>query len=131
MAHPNAELVRRAYEAFAQGDADTVMDLLSDDIVWRIPGRSPIAGEYRGKEGVVAFFERVTEETGGTLRLSVHDVAATDRHVLAIVDGHVERKGKSYDFNAIHVWHLRDGKAELFRSVPVDAYADDEFWESS
>jgi ketosteroid isomerase-like protein len=130
MAHPNAELVSRGYEAFGRGDLDTVMTLFADDIVWHVPGRSPIAGEYHGKDGVLAFFGKLMEETGGTFRLSVHDVAATDRHALAIIDGHAERHGKSYDFHAIHVWHLRDGKAEVFRGVPIDAYADDEFWQS-
>jgi ketosteroid isomerase-like protein len=130
MAHPNAELVARGYEAFGRGDGDTVMELLADDIAWRVPGRSPIAGEYHGKDGVMAFFGKLMEETGGTFRLAVHDIAATDRHALAIVDAHAERNGKSYDFNAIHVWHLRDGKAEIFRSVAIDPDADDEFWES-
>ncbi len=130
MAHPNAELVGRGYEAFARGDVDTVMELLADDIVWRVPGRSPFAGEYHGKDGVMAFFGKLIEESGGTFRLAVHDIAATDRHALAIVDGHIERDGKSYDFNAIHVWHLREGKAEIFRSVAIDPYADDEFWAS-
>ena len=130
MAHPNAELVGRGYEAFARGDVDTVMELLADDIAWRVPGRSPFAGEYHGKDGFMAFFGKLNEESGGTFRLAVHDIAATDRHALAIVDGHIERDGRSYDFNAIHVWHLRDGKAEIFRSVAIDPYADDEFWAS-
>ena len=130
MAHPNAELVARGYEAFGRGDVDTVLDLLADDIAWRVPGRGPIAGEYHGKDGVMAFFGKLMEESGGSFRLTVHDIAATDRHALAIVDAHVERNGKSYDFHAIHVWHLRDGKAEIFRSVAIDPDADNEFWES-
>jgi ketosteroid isomerase-like protein len=76
------------------------------------------------------FFAKLMEETGGTFRLAVHDIAASDRHVLAIIDGHAERNGKSYDFHAIHVWHIEDGKAIQFRGVPIDAYADDEFWQS-
>jgi uncharacterized protein len=128
MAHPNAELVGRGYEAFAQGDIDTVMELFADDIVWHVPGRSPIAGEYHGKDGVMAFFGKLMDESGGTFRLAVHDITASDRHVLAIIDSHVERNGKGYDSHAIHVWHLKDGKAVQFRGVPIDAYADDEFW---
>jgi ketosteroid isomerase-like protein len=129
MTHPNADLVARGYDAFAQGDLETVMSLLADDIVWHVPGWNPLADDYRGKEEVMTFFAKLMEETGGTFRLSVHDIAATDRHALAIIDAHAERNGRSYDFNAIHVWHLRDGKAEVFRTVPIDAYADDAFWE--
>jgi ketosteroid isomerase-like protein len=130
MAHPNAELIRGGYEAFARGDVDTVMGLLADDIVWHVPGHSPIAGDYHGHDGVMGFFGTLQEETGGTFRLEIHDVAATDEHVLAIIDFHAERHGHSRDANAIHVWHVRDGKAVEFRAVLIDPYADDEFWAS-
>jgi hypothetical protein len=34
MAHPNEELVRRGYEAFATGDMETLRELLDPEIVW-------------------------------------------------------------------------------------------------
>jgi len=128
MTHPNADVVRSGYEAFASGDVGTVMNLLADDIVWHIGGRSPLADDYRGHEGVMAFFGLLMELSGGTFRLDIHDVAATDVHVLAIVDYHAERDGHAIDGNSIHVWHMADGKAVEFRSVVVDPYPDDEFW---
>jgi ketosteroid isomerase-like protein len=51
MAHPNEELVRRGYQAFATGDVATLNELFADDIVWHAPGRNQLAGTYRGKEG--------------------------------------------------------------------------------
>jgi uncharacterized protein len=45
MAHPNEELVRRDYDAFAKGDMDTVRELFDPELVWRFPGRSPLAGD--------------------------------------------------------------------------------------
>jgi ketosteroid isomerase-like protein len=128
MAHPNAELVRNGYDAFARGDTDTVMSLLADDIVWHIPGRNPLAGDYEGHDGVMRFLGSLMESTGGTFRLSVHDITASDEHVVAIVDVHAERNGRPWDTHALHVWHVRDGKAVEFRAVSVDPYGDDEFW---
>ena len=32
MTHPNEELVRRAFDAFANGDVDTVRGLMDDDL---------------------------------------------------------------------------------------------------
>lgn len=49
MPHPNEILLREAYEAQARGDIDGYMELLSDDFVLHIQGRSQIAGDYRGK----------------------------------------------------------------------------------
>ena len=128
MTHPNAELIRGGYDAFAEGDVPAVMERLADDIVWHIGGRSLLAGEYHGHDGVTEFFGKLMDMSGGTFKLAVHDVAATDRHVFVIVDIDAERDGKPYKANAVHVWHIADGKAEQFRAISVDAYADDEFW---
>ena len=34
MAHPNEELVRKGYDAFASGDMDTLRELFDPGIVW-------------------------------------------------------------------------------------------------
>jgi ketosteroid isomerase-like protein len=47
--HPNAALVRRACAAQAKADLEAYLALLSEDFVLHIPGRSRIAGEYRGR----------------------------------------------------------------------------------
>ncbi|MFN2608658.1 MAG: nuclear transport factor 2 family protein [Acidimicrobiales bacterium] len=130
MTHPNADVIRGAYEAFGRGDFDTVLGLWADDIVWHIGGRGPLSGDYHGKDEVMGFFAKLGELTGGTFRLAIHDVAATDEHVLAIVDITAERDGTGYANNAVHVWHMKDAKAVEFRGIMVDQYADDEFWSS-
>ncbi len=53
MAHPNEELVRRGYEAFATGDMETLRELLDPEIVWHFPGRSVLAGDHRGPDAVL------------------------------------------------------------------------------
>ena len=78
--HPNAALVRRAYAGQARGDLDAWLALLSDDFVLRVPGRSRIAGEYRGREEMRRHFGEIAELSGGTFRTSVHDVTASDEH---------------------------------------------------
>ena len=53
--HPNARLIEAFNQAqgrFYAGDDDTatLRGLLADDIAWHVPGRSAIAGDYRGHE---------------------------------------------------------------------------------
>ncbi len=54
--HPNLEIARAGYEAFASGDLAAVSDLLSDDIVWHSGGNNILTGDYEGKEAVLGFF---------------------------------------------------------------------------
>ncbi len=128
MAHPNEELVRGGYEAFAKGDASEVLSRLADDIVWHVPGRSPIAGDYHGHEEVIGFFGKLQERTGGTFALELHDVLANDDHVVVLARASGERNGKTGIFDVAHVWHVSDGKATEFWALSVDQYAGDEFF---
>ena len=65
MAHPNEDLVRRGFAAFGTGDMATLGELFADDIVWHIGGRSPIAGDYKGKDEVFGFFAQLAQRAGG------------------------------------------------------------------
>lgn len=127
MAHSNEDLARRGYEAFIRGDMQGVSDLLSDDIVWHVGGRSPLAGDYRGKDEVLGFFAKTMELTGGTFRVEIHDVLANDEHVTALVVARGEREGKTLEDRQAHVLHVRDGKVTEYWGHPGDQYAIDEF----
>ncbi|SRR6266567_2696138 len=126
MAHPNADIVRRGYAAFAAGDMGTLRELFAPEIVWHNPGRNPLAGDYHGVDDVLGFFGRLAEETQGTLRLHLHDVLANDAHVVALVETHAERGGRAVDSNDTHVFHLTSGRVTEFWALSGDPYANDE-----
>jgi uncharacterized protein len=128
MAHPNEENLRKAYEAFADADMDTVMGLFADDIQFHVPGRSEVAGDYSGKEEVEGFIMKLMELTGGTFRLEVHDVLANDEHTIGLVTLKAERRDKRLNQNDVHVWHVRDGKFSEFWGHPGTLYDFDEFF---
>ena len=128
MAHPNEELIRGGYEAFATGDVGEVLRRFADDITWHIPGRGALSGDYRGHEEVMGFFGKLMELSGGTFKLEVHDLLANDEHGVALVTGTATRDGKSFTGIDVHVFHFRDGKVVEFWDSPVDQYASDEFW---
>jgi uncharacterized protein len=128
MAHPNEDLVRRGFAAFGTGDMATLGELFADDIVWHGGGRSPISGDYKGKDEVFGFFAQLAERAGGTFRIDVHDVLANDEHVVALTTGTGQREGKTLSDNGAQVFHVKDGKVTETWFLPGDQYADDEFW---
>jgi hypothetical protein len=44
------DLMRRYVDAARRGDRETASGFFTEDIVLHIPGRSPFAGEHRGRE---------------------------------------------------------------------------------
>jgi len=115
--HPNLDLLPRGYAAYAAGDMDTMNELFADDLVWHVAGRSAIAGHYSGKAQVFGFFGRLQELSEGTSKVEVHDLLANDEHGVAIESA--TRNGRSYQGQAAHVFHLRDGKVIEFWDAQV------------
>lgn len=128
MAHPNEDLLRRGYDAFGKGDMATIAELFADDIVWHVSGENPLAGDYKGRDSVLAFFGKTMELTGGTLKVEVHDILANDEHGVALIRGSAQRGGKNLDDNGVQVFHLRDGKAVETWTHQGDQAATDKFW---
>jgi uncharacterized protein len=128
MPHPNAELITRAYDAFGRGDIVSVLGILSDDIRWRVPGQSPLSGDYNGHGEVLNFFTKSAGLSGGTLRIDVHDILADDSKVFVLCTVSATRAGKSVGFLEVHVWMMANGRAVEFREFQGDALAEDKFW---
>jgi ketosteroid isomerase-like protein len=126
--HPNAATIRRGYEAFVTYDLEAIRDLFTEDVVFHIGGRSPLAGTYSGKDAVLGFLADLTSRSGGTYKADVHDILASDEHVVVLTKETAQREGRSLADNLVAVYHMRDGRAAEGWFHPGDAYADDEFW---
>ena len=128
MAHPNEDLIRKGFAAFASGDMATLNDLFDDDIVWHAPGRNQLAGTFLGKEAVFGELQKVGELSGGTFKLEIHTVLADDEHVVVLARATAEREGRMLDDKSVQVFHVKDGKVTEQWLHPGDVYAGDEFW---
>ncbi len=128
MTHPNEELVRKGYEAFATGDMDTMRQVLDPDVIWHAPGRSPLAGDYRGIDEVIGYFGRSMEVTQGSLRVVIDDVMVNDRGAAVVQRASAQRNGKSIDDLGVNVFRIRDGRAVEVWQHWGDPYAADELF---
>jgi ketosteroid isomerase-like protein len=126
--HPNAALARRVFEGFARRDGRVVAAVLDSDVVWRVGGSSPLAGEYRGRAAVVGFLGRTTALTGGTYRSELLWAVADDEHVAIVYRARGERDERALELVQILLCEVRDGRFVDVRAVPTDQAAFDAFW---
>ena len=124
--HPNAEMLRRNYDAFSRGDVEPMIESFTDEIRWHVSGRSPVAGDYVGTPEVLRFFGSMMELYGGTLQLEVVDVFADDTLGVVVTEERAQYAGKPLEYTGIHRWALEDGKVVAFQNYTDDIY--DEFW---
>jgi len=123
------DIARRGYQAFAEGDVQWLNDHLSDGVVWHVPGRNPLSGDYRGKSEVLAFFARTIEMTGGTFRIELHDIVGNDDHVVGIGTQFAQGPGGEYfEGRFTQVFHIKNDKATEVWTHPEDSDAVDDFF---
>lgn len=121
MAHPNEDLLRRGYAAFAAADMDTVFAMVADDIVWHAGGSNQLSGTYRGLQEFMGFLGKLVELTGGTFRQDIHDILANDTHGVVLATVYVERDGVQKSVREAQIWHIADGKAKEFWAFPEES----------
>ena len=127
----NADLIRCAYGAFSRGDMEGVFALFAKDILWHVPGRGPLSGDYRGHVEVQGFFQHFMELSSGTFRLQVDHILAEGDLVVVLCTDKAQRGNLSKTSQQVHVWTVRDGYAATFREYQGDQQSEDEFWSAS
>ena len=103
----DASVVRRLYESRAAGDLEAAAALLAPNVEWHEPYE--YLGSLNGRDAVIDAIRQSMEETGGTFRLELHDVLASDDHVVALVRFSAERHGERLSGKEVGVFHVADG----------------------
>ncbi len=127
-AHPNAALLRRGFAAFASGDLAELEELFASDVVWTIPGRSRLAGTYRGLPAILALVRSFAELTDGTYRPDPRYLLADDEHVVAVYRATGARLKRTIDLEQALVCTVAGGRVTKVLALPTDPVAFDAFW---
>ena len=57
--HPNALLLRQAWQAVADGDAEILRELWSDEVVWHVTADNPWQGDHVGHDAIIEYLAQV------------------------------------------------------------------------
>ena len=126
--HPNVLTYLAAIDAFNRQDLTAVGDYVRPDFRYRIPGRTSVAGEFRGIDGFVEALTRLRDESGGTIELTPVAVLADDENLIARARVTAQRDGKRLDTENCYAFRFLDGKVadgQVFLSDPEHVEA---FW---
>ena len=126
-------LLHRLHEAqsafYTGGDAQPVQALLAPDIKWHVPGENAIAGDYRGIDEVLRYFERRRDLANSTFRLHTLDVLTGETgHIAALTDGTATIKGAERRWSTVGLYRVSAGLIAGCWLLPLDPAAFDEIW---
>ena len=126
-------VVRRFHDAQARvysGSAppESLRDVLDEDVVWHVPGRSAIAGEHRGIDAVLSYLDTRRRMTDSTFRVTVHGAAMIAGRVVQLAGGRGLRDGREVTWETVGVFRVVDGRIAECWLVPFDQAVFDEIW---
>jgi ketosteroid isomerase-like protein len=124
----NEALVRRIFEAFARREAFALRGLFAEDAVWNVPGRSVMAGTYRGRDQIFRFLARLPKETEGTYGSELRDVLASDERAAVLYRARGRRHGRELELDQVLLFRIVDGLIEDVLALPSDPEAFEAFW---
>jgi ketosteroid isomerase-like protein len=126
-------VLARLHEAqaafYAGGAREPLHDVLTGDIVWVVPGRNAIAGEYRGLEAVIDYFTRRRAIADHSFRMHPGELLVGDGdHVAVLTDGTATIAGVAHRWSTVGLYRLRGDRVAACRLLPMDPAGFDAIW---
>ena len=110
MSEENVEIIRRAYDAWAQGDIQAIVDLCHPGIVIVQPPQVPDAKSYEGHEGVFATFEDWPKQWDEFEARLGEIIDVDERHVISECKQSVAARGMEMEIQAYFLHTMEAGK---------------------
>lgn len=124
----NIQLIKNYYTAYATGDLNQIRSFFAPNVVWRIPGHHPLAGEKRGADEVIAFFTQLAK---GKFKADPLFFQAQGNYVVDIHRGwsNVADRGSQVDQLFALMFKIENGKITEAQNFLTDQHqADAFFW---
>jgi ketosteroid isomerase-like protein len=124
------EFHRRQSEMYAGGSTAPVVELLTGDITWHVPGSSLIAGDHRGVQQVIDYFEKRRQLMNSTMRMRPGAVMREGDLVAQFVDGSALVEGKRVSWQTIGVYRVDTGQRRVCEAwlIPLDSELFNRIW---
>lgn len=122
----NLEIVEKMYQCFRKGELETLKtEVFAEDLIWNVPGHSPIAGTKKGIDEVLAFLGRLRKLSIQVTPLGLGEVG--DNAVSEFYRGSGEVNGVKLSALNCNYYKIRDGKIAEVQVFMSDQHGYDAF----
>jgi len=127
------ELLERLHAAqnefYAGGPGDALEAILTRTVTWTVPGANRIAGAYRGRDEVLAYFARRRDLARRTFRLTQRDVLVGEGdRIAALVDGVATIGDVEHRWSTVGLYDVAGRRIAACWLLALDQRAFDAIW---
>ena len=114
--------------AIRQRDLEPAMDLIADDVVTHVPGRSPAAGNLNGRAAFIGYIQAVIAMAHGNVTTEILDAMTGQHHFALLVRERIATPDNTtLDIRRCNVYRVRCNQIVEIWIFEGDQYAVDAF----
>ena len=112
----NINVIKKLYQAFSEGDLDSILNIIHPDVEWVESEGIPYGGKFIGRDAVVkGVFAKIGAEWDDFQAHTEEFINAGDTIIVLGYDsGTYKATGKSMEAATASFWTLKDGKVIKF-----------------
>lgn len=122
-----ADVIQRGHEAFNRRDFDALMECLTDDVRWHVPGRTRLAGTYEGRDALLRDYFQALEQA--PVRIRTHHTLVDGDRAVSSGSVDVDLGAETRTFRFMEDVRVRDGRISERRGFLEDQQSMDELLE--
>lgn len=132
--HPNSLLLHHCLQAANLGDRDTLRELWSQDIVWRVGGAGPSpwhdenGGEIKGADDIFEYLADLGDVGPSGVHTEIEDVMVSNERAAVLCRSTAEQSDRSLDTNYLLIAKITNRRIQEVVSVPIDPDRVATFW---
>ena len=120
------DVIGRYLDVMRSGDRETGYRFLAEEVTFHIPGRSPFAGEHRGRDAAVNYIESaIALAHEGEVELELIDTLASRERVALLLHERFKRPDGVVDIRRANVYRIAGGEIVEVWIFEADQYAVD------
>ena len=128
MADSKEDIIRRGYQAFGEGDMETLGSLYTDDVVQTMRGNNQLSGEYKTRDNVLGLYGKMFELSGGTFKAELKTLKTEGDKVVSVHHSQGERGGKTLSDDESIAFTFSGDKISRLDVTAGDQATVDAFW---
>lgn len=125
--HPNGAMLMRAHDAFKAGDMEALFGMMTDDCVWHMPGNNALAGDFVGRDAIMASFGMLQKNVDAYWAHPL-DYFGSDHHVCLVAQVRARKGARSLDTRECLLWRLEGERLAEVWHMALDEKAWDAFF---
>jgi len=127
--HPNALLVKQAWQAVAEGDTETLRALWSDDIEWHVTADNPWKGTIVGTDAILEYLAQVGE-AGEAYETSLEEVMVGEHYSAMVCHVSAKRGNRVMENGQVLMCRIENGRIVEVWTLSLDPEIMRRFWAS-